>query len=71
VLGATLRNLIWTGLLIGVFSGLVPLGVGLWRDRALLAGLAFVGCVVGGILAGVLVAIPVAVISSVVLYRRR
>lgn len=51
---------IFGALLLGVFSGCVPLIYGLKKDQLTLALVGFFACIVSGIILGAILAFPVA-----------
>ncbi len=55
------------GLFIGTLCGLLPLLVGLNKNRQTLAATGFVACLVSGLVLGLLLALPVAVIFTLIL----
>ena len=55
------------GFLIGALCGLVPLIVGLRKNKATLGTVGFVACIFGGIVFGIVLAAPIAIVFTVIL----
>ena len=59
------------GLIAGIVVGLLPLGIGFWKDRVALGVVGFVASALSGIVLGLLLAIPVAVVFTLAIVLMR
>ncbi|MBW3593702.1 MAG: hypothetical protein KY396_08400, partial [Actinobacteria bacterium] len=58
-------------LFVGVVCGLIPLGVGFWKNRVALGAVGFVASGVGGAVLALLLALPVAIVFTLAIVLMR
>ena len=64
---AHLIGILLGALFVGALCGLLPLFVGLKRQKTGLAVAGLISCVIGGFILGIILALPVAIVFTVII----